>query len=110
MNLVLGVVGFAGSVLRYTFWTTATIAVGAGAVAYLTKPTDDSFKSYIKDQMNDHGGGVATRIANGVVNSLVLATVKMEIHDYVIIKVATIRDGNQERYFIGTLHHWVPVH
>ena len=110
MNLILGVVGFAGSVLKYTFWTTATVSIGVSAIAYSTKPTDDSFSRYLKEQMTDRNHGVATRIANGVVNSLVLATVKMEIHDYVVCKVAKVHEGNREQYFIGAFHHWHQIH
>lgn len=114
MNLVFGtvnmVLGFVGSALKYTFWTTATVVVGAGTVAYATKPTNESFKDYIKGKTTDPNDGVATRLLKNVTTGLVMASSNIEINDYVIIKVAKIRDGNQDHYFIGTLHHWHPVH
>jgi hypothetical protein len=90
---------------NYTMEEVACCLVGIGAAwyMYMTKPTDHSFKKFIKEKTKLAGQNWATsKIASICVDKICT----IEIKDYVFIKIGMIQLGDKKEYYVGSVQNW----
>ena len=92
---------FLGTCVKYSFYTSAAIAIGAGFFLNKTLPTDDSFYKF-RASTEPSFGSTIDKIGMNVTGIIT-------IDNYVIFKLATIMIGNSKVYYGGAMHNWVKI-
>jgi len=106
MGVVDNVMGFVGGVVKYGFWSGVVLIGAAGAFAYNTKPTEESFQQYLRDNVRQsikpEVPGIVSTIAAAIATSPAVMVTKVD--DFVLVKVGRADDN----LYIGAFHNWVP--
>ena len=101
LSLALAIIFIIELISRLTVVAIAAVLL----FAYATKPTNESFKAFLKHELNK-------RTQSRILTYLVTKTFDKEIKDYVIFKTATINniyDPDREKdeiLFIGIFQTW----
>lgn len=92
---------FLASCVKYGFYTSVIVGVGAGFFLNKTLPSDDSFSKFIS---TTSGTGCHTLDSIG----LAVAT-NTQISNFVVFKLATVAIGKDKLYYGGALHNWAKL-
>jgi len=118
MNIVImeTIGNIIGYVTKVGFVIVTVTVTAAGLFAYATKPSNNSFKTYIKEhiksEIRDQDDGpiekACKNLASNVGSKIIVKD--SDIKDYVFIKVAQIKnydkDNDNDMYFVGVCQNW----
>jgi hypothetical protein len=95
------------NVIYYTTTVVGTVSVLSGGFLYMTKPTDDSLKEYIRSRNN----AASNSLSNKALNVIGLQFTDITIKDYVFVKYATTSSAlpGKDMQLIGILQSWYPL-
>lgn len=74
----------------------------AGIFTYVTKPSDDSFSTYLQ---NAHTNDPRMKKFD-LITSTAIYLLGTDITDYGLVKIAHIKPNKQDLYFIGAFQNW----
>ncbi len=98
-----------GKFIKYGVISTAALV----ALAISTKPSLDSFDSYIKQCQKNKIYDTPESENNPLVNLAVgvaALTTKQKSLDYVLFRTMCTKNGGVEQYFIGAFNTWIMGH
>ena len=81
-----------------------------GFFAYKTKPTRDSFITFMKEHANKNDNNIVTRGAkSALLNAVDSFTSTFNYKDYVVFSTVEICDpcNNKKRLFVGVANNWM---
>lgn len=109
MGFVRGLFSLISGIVEVAATTTVIAGIGAVTVLYLTKPTDKSFDESIKrtfrSEIAAKDDNFVTEIFKDAAASLAPIAADRHITDYVLVKVAHVRN-DADAYYIGALNDW----
>jgi len=76
-----------------------------GLLAYVTKPSDDSFGMYIQNDLKDNSDlNALYRFATGLTAKWIA-----NILDCGVLKIADVKVGDHNYLFVGAFQNWFPL-
>ena len=106
LNLILSLLLVVLQIFQ-TILTLLTLVILVIALfAYVTKPTDESFKIFIKHEINK-------KTQSRFITNLVKRSFDKEVKDYVFFKIGTLNNiynGYQEELiYLGIFQNWIKI-
>lgn len=102
-GLVHELFSFLRELLSFTLIVIFIILILGSVFAYLTKPTDESFRKFLTIELNK-------KTQSRVITYLAKKTLDKEIQDYVFWKLARVRcvydDRQEDVWFLGLFSTW----
>lgn len=117
-TFLTGLFNITTSIIKYSLYTTVIVGTGASIVLYKTKPTNNSFKTYLRNNIVSNSNisdkksfKYIISIGLDIANSTVIDT---KIDDYVLVKHAFIQENEdngtcEKVHYIGILNNWYQI-
>lgn len=113
MNIIKGTFNMVGSMIRVSMVTSAVLIGGGLLLAGMTKPSDESFKKHLEENISKEIGcesdNILVRGVKKVAAGGLAYTMEKDVKDYVVVKIGHVKDGDEDSYYVGTLNNWIPI-
>jgi hypothetical protein len=98
--------GIAGTLVKYSFWTSGIVIAGAGFIAYKTKPKEKTFNPIFRKYENEKDNPVKS-----ILSTIIVAVVVSVVYkDYFFFRTAEVKfTGDSDRnskYYVGAFQNW----